>query len=448
MFARQSDQHDAFIIFLPVSEHFADGSAMSKNRKQESAQASNVFQFTLAGLIVFSVALIGASAFLTYRLTLSRSPGLEQAFAVDPKDKSNSVRVGPWGTLLTREIQLERPVEYLTDEVANPQPQVWTFNGMKPDAVKALFLQNGLSAAQAAEALAPGSFGETSSGTELRPREKFLLSLSSEVRQKLYVALAGLGVNLYLDYPYIFPGDVVETIYNDSRLNVQDVALFKQLIYLNGGAHQLSDYQFMLGKIPTVERRVAMARSMSRQSAVLARLVIHPDTDIDKIAGYWGNMRNVHFTDIRPLMESLKQMPQGGNVSLLYVLPKFARDRLYTFPLPPQPGEPTMDCHWSTFNFSNETPDNRFNDPAFAVQYIQKNYYQIAAPSLYGDIVLLMNDKQEVKHSAVYLADDIVFTKNGNNYRQPWMLMRIPDLLATYPSTPPMRVIYMRHKVD
>jgi hypothetical protein len=107
-----------------------------------------------------------------------------------------------------------------------------------------------------------------------------------------------------------------------------------------------------------------------------------------------------------------------------------------------------MDCHWSTFNFSNETPDNRFNDPAYAVQYIQKNFYPIAAPSQYGDVLLLMNDKKEIKHSAVFLADDLVFTKNGNNYRQPWMLMRISDLLATYPNTPPMQPVYMRHKTD
>lgn len=421
---------------------------MSRNRKLEAAQASNVFQFTLAGLIIFSLALIGGSAFLTYRLAVGNKHKLADTFAVDPKDKSNSVRVGPWGTLMTRDIELERPVEYLTDEVANPQPEVWAFSGMKLDAVKALFAKNGVAGEPFAEAFAPGNVSETSAGTELRPSEKFILSLGADSRRKLYLALAGLNANIYLDYPYIFPGDVVESIYNDQRLNPEDVALFKQLLYLNGGAHQLGDYQFMLGKIPTKERRVAMARSMSRQSAVLVRLAIRPDTDIDKIAGYWGNMPNVHFTDLRPLMESLKQLPEGGNVSLLYLLPKFARDRLYTFPLPPQAGEPTMDCHWSTFNFSNETPDNRFNDPNFAVQYIRQNFFQIAEPSLYGDVVLLMNDKQEVKHSAVYLADDIVFTKNGNNYRQPWMLMRIPDLLATYPSTPPMRVIYMRHKAE
>jgi hypothetical protein len=65
-----------------------------------------------------------------------------------------------------------------------------------------------------------------------------------------------------------------------------------------------------------------------------------------------------------------------------------------------------------------------------------------------GDILLLLNSRNEVKHSAVYLADDLVFTKNGNNYRQPWMIMHIPDLLATYPATPPMQVVYMRLKTD
>jgi hypothetical protein len=57
-----------------------------------------------------------------------------------------------------------------------------------------------------------------------------------------------------------------------------------------------------------------------------------------------------------------------------------------------------------------------------------------------------MNDRQEIKHSAVFLADDLVFTKNGDNYRQPWMIMHIPDLLATYPATPPMHPVYLRPK--
>ena len=421
---------------------------MSKPDKRQAAQTSNIFQFTLAGLIFFSLALISSASFIGFKLTAMSRPKLADSFAVDPNDKSRSVHAGPWGTLVTRDIELERPAEFLTDEVNHPPVETWRFNGLKPEAVRALLAKNGLSAAQLAAALSPANVSADSSGTTLKPSGEFLESLDAVVRQKLYAGLAGLGVNLYLDYPYIFPSDRMSAIYADERLDSDDVGLLKKLVYVNAGASQLADYDYLVGRIPTVARRIAITRVLSRQSAVFAGLVIKPDSDIDKLTAYWGNIPNVRFTDIRPLMEALKALPEGGNLSLFYLLPKFARDRLYTFPLPPQAGDPVMDCHWSTFNFSNDTPDNRFNDPNFAVEYIRKNYYQISAPSIYGDILLLMNDRNEIKHSAVFLADDLVFTKNGNNYRQPWMLMRIPDLLATYPATPAMRPIYMRLKTD
>jgi hypothetical protein len=421
---------------------------MSRRKKEESAQTSNVFQFTLAGLIIFSLALIAGASFIGFKLAAATRPKLVDAFAVDPNDKSRSVHAGPWGSLIERNIQLERPAEFMTEEVNHPQPEIWTFNGLNADAVKALLAKNGLTAAQVAAAFAPGAVREEKSGTVLTPSPEFLLSLDAATRSRLYTSLNGLGVSLYFDYPFIFPAGGIEGIYADPRLNPDDVKLLKRLVYANGDSRQLSDYPLLMCQIPTVERRVAMARSLSRQSAVFAGLHITPDTDIDKLAAYWGNVPNVRFTDIRPLMEALKALPEGGDLRLFYLMPKFARDRLYTFPLPPQPGEPIMDCHWTTFNFSSESPDNHFNDPDYAVQYIKKNYYQISAPSQYGDILLLLNEKNEVKHSAVYLADDLVFTKNGNNYRQPWMLMHIPDLLASYPATPAMRPVYMRLKTN
>ena len=420
---------------------------MARHKRHESGQAANQFQFTLAGLIIFSLALMGGASFITWKLA-GHQPSHSEPYAVDMQDKTAALRTGAWGTLLTRDINLERPAEYLTEEVAAPRPEKWTFNNLKPDAVKKIFAQCGLSEAQVAGAFAPGNFAEHNSGTELTPMEEFLLAFTPEQRQKFFMAVAGLGVDLYWEFPYIFPGNDFAEICADPRLHPDDVKLLKKLAYPNGATMQLSDYFFLLEKIPTVERRTKLTQALSRQSAVMARLAIQPDTDIDKIAAYWGNMPNVRFTDIRPLMESIKQLPAGGSISLLYFLPKFARERLYTYPLPNQAGDPTMDCHWTTFNFANDPPDNRFNDPAYAVEFIRKNYYQISAPSQYGDILLLMNEKQEVKHSAVFIADNIVFTKNGNNYRQPWMLMRIPDLLATYPATPAMKPVYMRRKTD
>ena len=420
---------------------------MSRRDRTESAKAGNAFQFTLVGLIVFSVALIAAASFIGYKLGAINRPKPSDFFLVNPDDRSRSVHDGPWGTLTERKIQLEKPVEYLMDDILKQQPEVWTFNGLNAGAVKALLSKNGLTAAQAATVCAPNSIREDKSGTVLTPSADFLLSLDAATRGRLYTGLAGQKISLNIDYPFIFPGDSIESIYADKRLNPDDVSLLKHLVYDNGGTWQLSNYQLLMSQIPTADRRVAMARSLSQQSAVLVGLHITPDTDIDKLASYWGSIPNVRFINIRPLMEAFKALPEGGDLPLYYLMPKFARDRLYTYPLPPQPGDPIMDCHWTTFNFSSDTPDNRFNDPGFAVQSIQKNYYQISAPSHYGDILLLMNNN-EIIHSAVFLADDLVFTKNGSDYRHPWVLMHIPNLLATYPASPPLKPVYMRLKTQ
>ena len=50
----------------------------------------------------------------------------------------------------------------------------------------------------------------------------------------------------------------------------------------------------------------------------------------------------------------------------------------------------------------------------------------------YGDVLMLSLPDGSIVHSAVYLADDIVFTKNGDTSVHPWMLSRIPDMLAQY----------------
>ena len=85
---------------------------MSRRKNSESAQASNMFQFTLAGLIIFSLALIAGATFIGFKLATGNHPRLAEAFAVDPKDKTRSIHVGPWGELITRDIGLERPAEF------------------------------------------------------------------------------------------------------------------------------------------------------------------------------------------------------------------------------------------------------------------------------------------------------------------------------------------------
>ena len=422
---------------------------MAKPKNNDDAAPANTFRFNLLGLTLFTVVLVAGTALVSCRL-FENKPNAFAAAAnevpdLDRKDKDRSIHSGPWGDLLTQNIKLERPAEYISLEVQNPQPEKWSFENRNVEEVKALLLANGLTAAEVAAQVIPSQIGSVGKATVLTPDESFLFALKPAVREKLFGGLYGLGVETYIDYPFIFPKDSIETIYADPRLHPEDVTLLKQLVYPAANSTRLTDYNLLLRKIPTAARRAMMAKVLSLQPAVLAGLRVRPDSDIDKIASYWGNMNNVRFTDMRPMLEALKGLPNGGSVSLMFFLPPFARARLYTYPLPSQPGDPVMDCHWSTFNFSSIEPDNRFNDADFAVDFIKKNFYPIDSPSIYGDILLFANDKSEIKHSAVYLADDLAFTKYGNNFRQPWMIVRIADMQAMYPSLKPL---FYRKRTD
>jgi hypothetical protein len=422
---------------------------MSKLKNGNGPGSANVFRFNLAGLIVFCLCLIAGSAFITGKIISARPKSsavlAEDVPDPDALDERTSLRQGPWGELFTQDISLERPVEYLVDEMKTPQRSVWTFLRMNTAQVKSLFITNGLTQEQTEKALAPDRVSTQGASTLFKPSPEFVFSLRPETRARLYRAVRGLDVNVYLDWPYYYPKDSIELIYGDARVHPDDLALFKKLVYGGKDAWRFSDFETLMGRVPTLQRRVAMAASLSRQAAVLVRLCVRPDTDIDKVVNYWGHIPNVRFIDIRPMLEALKGLPRGGTHSLLYLLPPFARERLYTFPLPPAPGEPTPDCHWTTFNFCNVQPDNRFLDPAQCLRYIHETFYKIAEPGVYGDVLLLYNDKDEIIHSAVFLADDLVFTKNGRNYTMPWIIMRISGLHAMYPDC---NIVYVRRKSD
>src|ERR1035438_1593501 len=280
---------------------------MSQPNNVKNAGSANVFRFSLSGLVVFCLCLIAATSFITGKvatpLQVSAAGPVLNIPEPDQQDKYTFTRQGSWGELLTQEISLERPVEYLNDEMKAVQPPVWSFRGMNVAQVKALFITNGLPPQEAAKALAPDRVSTQGTITFFKSSEDFLFSLRPETRARLYEPMRGLDVNTYLDWPYYFPRDSIESVYRDARLQPDDLALLKRLVYDGQDAWRFADFETLMGRIPTLQRRVAMAAALSRQSAVMVRLCIRPDTDLDKLAAYWGKVPNIHFTDIRPLLQ-------------------------------------------------------------------------------------------------------------------------------------------------
>ena len=67
-------------------------------------------------------------------------------------------------------------------------------------------------------------------------------------------------------------------------------------------------------------------------------------------------------------------------------------------------------------------------------------------PTLHMRSHFYRSQSKSLIHMCVYLADDVVFTKNGGDYLQPWVLMKIPDLVKYYASKSPVRVTVHRPK--
>ncbi|HEV7403531.1 MAG TPA: hypothetical protein VGO11_11410, partial [Chthoniobacteraceae bacterium] len=139
----------------------------------------------------------------------------------------------------------------------------------------------------------------------------------------------------------------------------------------------------------------------------------------------------------------------GAWIGLTLLLPPLPREEIYSYPLIPEnPAAVPRDCHWTSLNFFRQTPDPSFSDPKVVLEQFQKEYCTAPGDPQYGDVVLLTKPDGTPVHSAIYLADDIVFTKNGSTIVHPWMLSTTADLLKRYsfhvPRDQRLTVTYLR----
>ena len=70
--------------------------------------------------------------------------------------------------------------------------------------------------------------------------------------------------------------------------------------------------------------------------------------------------------------------------------------------------------------------------PAARLKTLDEQYVSLAEDPVYGYLFALVNSTGQAIHTSVCIADDFVVTKNGVNHTQPWVLMRMADMMAIY----------------
>ena len=94
------------------------------------------------------------------------------------------------------------------------------------------------------------------------------------------------------------------------------------------------------------------------------------------------------------------------------------------------------DCHWTSLNFLELSVKDYFLDLRLAANRGIQGYEKISAPYRLGDVLLYLNHEGNAVHSCVYVADNIVFTKNGDNSLSPCLLKRQGDIEEIYKRGP------------
>lgn len=356
-------------------------------------------------------------------------------------DLVRKCRPGPWGDLQYSRIVIEPPDEFAVADYSRTTPPRWTFIGYSRERLGELWHTAQLSA-DAISRLEDAS-ETTSQQIVVRPPVELVLELSSHARTVIYSALSPFPENPEQYEPFRFRADTANEWFENSDLAPETIHLVERLLYRRGTSLLFSDHNVVLPRIASNSERVRLVKVLARKSTLLVTLRVGPDSDLDTLADYWG--RGPRRKGMRALLESLAQRQGGLTIDVAHLLPRFPRAHLFNYPQLPEEGA-GHDCHWTSLNFFNDPPDARFVDTAWVKQVLEREYAPIPGRPQLGDILMFLRADETVVHSCVYVADDIVFTKNGASEVMPWILMNVSDLVAFYPSDPPLTIRAYRRK--
>lgn len=409
-----------------------------------------VFHVELSRAVLTALGLIFLVAWifiLTWRIGPKKTISPSQSTSGEVSQQTFKCKPGPWGDLECTRITIEPPEEFIFVDVHNntSTPPPWTLKNCSREQLTALLRSADLDAAQRKSILAHARRNPSVNGFLIAPDKDLILGMKPSQRSVIYSALSAFPENRFQYEPFRFRADVIENWFDQRDLPPEAISQVKTLLYHRGTSLLFSDVEQVLPLLASASERMKFLKILSRKSTLLMKLNVNQDSDLAGLENYWE--RGGRAKDLGPLLASLSKIPGGQKIDIIHFLPLFARTRLYTYPHPSDdPAATKQDCFWTSMNFFGSQPDDRYTDASYLKKTLDTDYYPISTPPLLGDLVFFTKPQGEVVHCAVYVADDILFTKNGAAYSSPWILMTLDDMVAFYPADPPLQIHIYRQK--
>lgn len=365
-----------------------------------------------------------------------------------PQNELYSCASGPWGRVSYYYFYLEAP-DYVVEKFPLPSTTTkWVFDITELDRIEPLLKSAGMPQDRLDQLLAPRRVVKDSQHAYVFPSATDLENLTPENRAVIYTHLSRSPANAYQYSPVFFLTDSVEEWARESGLSASIVSKISSLSYKAGNALVFADIPLLLSQAENVAEARFIMRKLTRVRTLMAQLELSKDDSIPDLLNYWSTGLGLRQKELEPLMRAILQTKGLSHLDILHLLPPLPRKLLYTYPDISYTAEGRLpDCHWTSLNFFNLNPQPFLLDTRLATSLLKQDFDKVEPPYRYGDVLMFITPDGRAVHSTTYLADDILFTKNGSNLLTPWLLMRLQDLSKLYDVAPgKARIVGFRHK--
>ncbi len=356
---------------------------------------------------------------------------------------------GLWGEIESYYTFLEPPLETI-DLITIPSEQTeWHFFDMSLLQLDAFLGSAGVTPQQHSALMDPSRIFSNGEHHRLFPTPEVITTLSSASRNTIYRVLGQWEENPFHHKPFFIENPNLSQWFYGTGLETSQLQSIARLVYGSSNSGLLfSDLPYLLRDIESGSEEKKLLTALCRVRTLVPRIRISDSDNFENIARYWtSGYRN---KDILPVMESVIKTEGVEMLDIAHLLPPTPRKHLFTFPGTNEGVSGRYpDWLWTSINFFNFIPLSRYADSTSGTEYFHKNYVPIPAPEQFGDLILVRKESNgEFLHGCIYIADDIVYTKNSASLFSPWVLSRIKNLIPLFSRFGKLEVIAYRLEVD
>lgn len=340
------------------------------------------------------------------------------------------VKPGPWGDLEYFYTYLEAP-DSLVELVPVPSQQtVWRFPDWKVEETREFFAQAGLPQELLVEINEKAVWHISADGVRVHPTDRVIRDLPIGARLKIYQVLRGFEENPFHRNPVIIESGDTASWFAETGISSVAISAIDQVAYPLGPSLAFSDLPYLLSLMSSEEEERDLLRATTRTRTLILRMKVNQESDFESLRYYWT--AGFKYKDILPMLESVQRTEGVERLDIAHLLPPLPRKLLYTYPsLSVGLTGKYPDSFWTSLNFFEFWPKERYLDTNEVQKEVQESFSRAAPPYRYGDVLVMIDPgSRRIVHSCIYLADDIVYTKNGPSLLRPWILMRMPDLVT------------------